>query len=160
MPVVLIAASRPSGRALVSPVTIPGSNPAASGSSGDDSTRKCSRAAAAKPSTSKADPSAFGAVAALRTASSAAPERASFTIPVVRTDWPGRAFRHASPPTTMSDAGPRTTWPWDTTEMSSARTVQRPAPDPSGAGAGSGAAVTRNWTSTLSPSSAADDNGP
>ena len=160
MPVVFMADSRLSGSADASPVTMPGSRPAASAGNHAAASRNCSRAAFAVCRGSKAVLTSTGAVDAERTAVSVWPSLASFRVPVVLKDCPGRTCCQSSPPMTNTISESVTMFPPAVKCSTCAGTVQRPAPVCPGTATAEGGPVTRTLMTTPSPVVAAAASGP
>lgn|GEM_PF-5754168 len=160
MPVVFMSASRLSGRALVSPVTIPGIRPAGSGANHADAATNCPFTSEVSCRTSASAAVTTGAEDADRMAACVCPWRTAFSVPEVRTDSPGRTFFQSSPPTTRMLAEPRVTEPFVVTPMRSAVTDQRLPPERPGTGTSSGFAVMCSWIRTPLRSSTASASGP
>lgn len=160
IPVVFMAVSRLSGKALVSPVTIPGSKPAASGGSQSAAETNRFLTSAAVCLASNPESVTTGAEDALRSAASGCPSRTCFSVPVVLTLCPARTFCQAAPPVTTMSAVPRTTLPLDVRSIRLASTVHLPSLECPGAGAGAGLPVMSMWTRTPSSAAIAGASGP
>jgi hypothetical protein len=142
IPVVFISASRLSSRAVVSPVTIPGIRPAASGGNQLDAATNCRRTSPADRRTSKADVMMMGAEDADRRAACVCPSRTALSVPEVLMLCPGRTSCQPVPPTTITSAEPRMTVPLDVSSSDVAVTDHLFPPDWLGVGTSAGIPVT------------------
>ncbi len=160
IPVVFISASRLSGSALVSPVTIPGIRPAGSAGNHPDAATNCLRTSKADCRTSKAEPMTTGAEEADRSAACICPSRTAFSVPDVLTCCPGRTFCQPFPPITITSAEPCVTEPLEVTSTKAAATDHRdPAVCP-GTGTSTGAPVICTSMRTPLPPATASASGP
>ncbi len=143
IPVVFMSVLRLSGKALVSPVTMPGNNPAASGGNHLVAALKECLSSLADCRISGWEASTTGPEDADKRAVWACPSRTSLRVPVVLTTWPACAFSQPSPPAISTSAAPRVTVPFAVTANNSAVTVHLFPPDWPGVVAGAGLPVIR-----------------
>lgn len=160
IPVVFISASRLSGSALVSPVTIPGIRPAGSEGNHAEAATNCLLASAADWRTSKPEAMTTGADDADKRAACSCPSRTVFNVPEVLTICPGCTSCQPLPPTTITSAEPCVTEPLDVTLTKPAATDHRFPPEWPGADTSAGTPVIRTSRRTPFPSATALANGP
>ncbi len=160
IPVVFMSFSRLSGKALVSPVTMPGNSPAASGGNHLVAALKPCLSSLADCRTSGWESSTTGHEDADRSASWPWPSRASLRVPVVLTTWPACTLSQPSPPAISTSAVPRATVLFAVTANNSAVTVHLFPPDWPGAIDAAGLPVIRISMATPSWSAAACASGP
>lgn len=160
IPVVFISASRLSGSALVSPVTIPGIRPAGSEGNHADAATNSLRTSKADCRTSKAAPMTTGAEEADSSAACDCPSRTAFNVPDVLTCCPGRTFCQPFPPTTITSAAPWVTEPLEVTLTKPAVTDHRCPLECPGTGTSAGTPVICTSIRTPLPPDTASASGP
>ena len=127
-----MAASSSGSRALVSPVTMPGSSPPASPPNRAAAAVKARRSSPGPCCQGPGPRNRVGADVADRSPASGSPGAEGRSLPVARRSWPGTASPHVAPPMTTNRASPATLWPPKVIAVRITGTAQRsgrpPAP--------------------------------